>query len=227
MVIAWDDRIVPRLIGGPELRGLTKSGGRSNTGDEQRSFFGPGRWEIRYEVPIHTREKVLAWRPMVDRLRAGESILLKIFDVHRARIADPGNASFTVAAVVGAGATSLQVEGQGIAIEPGVHFSIGSRLYRINRISVADTTDDFEGSLAQILLSDDLRWSDTALWPDDAGAPRQQLHFLPPLRSAAAAGAALDFANLVCLCVPADPNDGDLSLDLGRFATPSITFRED
>jgi len=131
--------------------------------------------------------------------------------------------SATVVSSSPSGSTSIQIEASGIEIEPGIHFSIGQRLYRINQVT-AETASD---SLVDIVLSDDKTWADAALWVEGGtGGSTYTVKFLPPLRAAASAGAEVDFTNLVCLCVPAELTDGDLSLDLGKFATASITFRE-
>lgn len=224
MTAAWPDVLVPRSVVGPELRNSARSGGPSLSGAEQRVFSSAGRWEIKYEgFPVNTRAQVLAWRAMADRLRAGEDILLKVFDRNRADGADGAEPLAHAVGAAAAGTTTLQVEASGLDLEPGIHFSIGQRLYRIKEITAVTSSD----SLLDIILSESKTWSDAALWVEDGtGGSVYTVNFLPPLRAAAAALSTLDFVNLVCLCTPVDLNDGDLSLDMGRFGTPSITFRE-
>lgn len=222
MTVSYPATLVPSNVA-HELRGFSVSGGRSNTGDEQRAFFSAGRWEFRYDIPVRTREKVLAARAMMDRLRTGEDVLLKVFDLQRAEGALGADPNAAVVSSVSAGATSMQIEASGLDPEPGVHFSIGQRLYRINRVT-AETPSD---SLVDIILSDDKLWVDSAVWVEDgSGGSTYSVNFLPPLRATASAGAAVDFTDLVCLCGLAEMSDGDLSLDLGKFGTLSIAFRE-
>jgi hypothetical protein len=102
-------------------------------------------------------------------------------------------------------------------------FSVGQRLYRINNILSTGASL----SIVDIILSEEKEWSDSAAWVEDgSGGALYTVSVLPPLRASISAGASVEFNDLVCLCVLADVSDGELSLDLGMFATPTISFKE-
>ncbi|MGA0564178.1 hypothetical protein ACO2RV_17165 [Ancylobacter sp. VNQ12] len=212
MTIQWPEALKPRSMS-HELRSFVLSGGRSIAGTEQRVFAGVGRWEITYEVPVHTRAQALAWRALLARLRAGEDVSAKVFDMWRAV---GSSDSATVTAAASKGATVIAVDPAGATVEPGLHFSISGRLYRILDIQVDEGGDweDGEG------------WSDAEAWPDEDFGDGISLRILPPLRAAVAASQPVSFSDLRCLCVIGDMQGGDLDLDLGRFATPTITLVE-
>ncbi|MBS9476247.1 hypothetical protein [Ancylobacter radicis] len=216
---AWPPALVPQMIGRPDLRGSVTSGTRTTSGVEQRVYSGAGRWEFRYRIPVHTRAKVLAASAMMDRLRSGESIVLKIYDMQRAMGLDGDVPAATIAGAVSAGATSLTLASPTAEVEPGLHFSIGQRLYRINRVTDGAASETIPG----VILSDDAAWDDELDW-DDGG--NVTVSFLPPLRAAASSGAAVTFEDLVCLADLKDVTEGDMDLDLGKFGTLSLTFVE-
>lgn len=208
---AWPDVLVPQSIGRPDLRGAVTTGTRTNTGAEQRVYSGAGRWEFRYSIPVHTRTKVLAASAMMDRLRSGESIVLKIYDMQRAYGLDGETPAATLSGSVAAGATSLTLTAVTGRIEPGVHFSIGQRLYRVNRITSGSS------------YTDETVWTDGEVLDDDGPIT---VAFLPPMRAAASSGAPVSFDNLICLADLKDVTEGDIDLDLGKFGTLSLTFVE-
>ncbi len=222
-IAAWPAVLKPRNCSPPELRNAARGGGQSFTGVEQRVFSDAGRWEITYEVPVSTRAQQLAWRAMVARLRSGEDILLTIFDKFRPAGVPGGAWGAAVSTDAALRATTVHLVTVNVRVEAGVHFSIGQRLYRV--VSVVAQTP--ATSISDWLTSDS-PWSDSGVWVDDAssGGAAYEVKILPPLRAEADSGTAVEFEDLVCLCTLADASGGDLSLDLGRFATPSITFAE-
>lgn len=125
---AWPASLVPQMIGRPDLRGSVTVGSRTNSGSEQRVFSGAGRWEFRYRIPVQKRDQVLAASAMMDRLRSGESIVLKIYDMQRAYGLDGAAPAATLSGSVSAGATSLTLASPTAEIEPGLHFTIGQQL---------------------------------------------------------------------------------------------------
>lgn len=221
MSFPWPAVLIPRA---PkiELRNSAIGGGRSLSGAEQRAFSDAGRWELTYsDVPTYRREQILAWRATIARLRAGEQAVAKVYDL---QLAD--GARETYSAVAGAAAaarsTSITVNTSNIVFEPGTHFCIGDRLYRVTAVTDASLLALWQQ------ISEGQPWDDSLVWWDDPadGAGIQTLQFLPPLRAAVASGAALRAHDLTLLCQIASLDDGDLDLDLGWHATPSITLIE-
>lgn len=208
-----------------ELRGFSRSGGRSLSGIEQRVFSDAGRWEIRFDgVPIRRHEQVRAWHLSISRLRAGENVIVTVPTLSNGSLA--AQAVAVVGANAAARATQVTLHVRDMRALAGQDFSIGNRLYRIVDI-VSQTPPD---SIAKRIGTDD-QWSDAATWiDDDAGAGTFEVavvRILPPLRSAIAEGDPARFRDLTCTCVLSEMSEGDLALDLLRFGTPSITFIED
>lgn len=224
MAFPWPEILKPRTIS-HEIRNAAKSGGQGLEGGEQRVFSpGSARWQIRYEgIAVNDRSSALAWWSLVDRLRSGEEVVATVYNLWRADGATGPEPAAAAADDYAAGVVQMGIAASGLTLEPGVMFSAGDRLYRITRI-VSETASL---SLVDIILSDDKTWSDTAEWLEDGtGGTAYTVRFLPPLREAVDVGAALDFVNLKCLCVLDAMTDGDLSLDLGRFGSPSLPLRE-
>jgi hypothetical protein len=224
MSITWPDILKPRSIS-HEIRNAARSGGPGLEGGEQRAFSpGAARWAITYdEIAVYDRQRALAWWALVDQLRSGEEVVAKVYNLWRAKGAEGADPEATADGAYAAGVVEMDISASGLTLEPGVMFSVGERLYRISRI-VSETASL---SLVDILLSDDKVWSDTAIWVEDGtGGTAYTVRFLPPLRQSVADGAALDFVDLKCLCVLDDLASGDLKLDLGKFAAPSIALRE-
>lgn len=216
MAITWPSDLAPSS-GSPELRSATRSGGRSVSGVEQRVTTGASYWEISYSFDLFDRAKVNAWRAFVARLRDGEEVDVKLFDMYRAGVGASATGALTADAALRA--TQVSVAASGLAIGAGQHFSIASRLYVVTEVvSVA-----VSGLISMIL--GDAVWSDSGTW-SDTGTETKVLKFRPPLRAAASAGATVNFDALVCRCVLKSPDDGDLSLEMLRFGRPSLTFIE-
>ncbi|GAB4071780.1 hypothetical protein KHC28_00455 [Ancylobacter sonchi] len=216
----WPAVLVPKGVG-PELRGSSKSGGRTGTGRQQQVFSQAGYWEFAYSIQICNRAQVLAWRALKANLRSGGDVLLKVYDLHTADGAlNEGEAS-TLAADADEWSTTLSIRTTA-RLEPGVQLSLGDRLYQVQNI-VSETGVP---SLVDILLSDGLAWDDRALWNEGAPVVITIVDILPPMRGAAAAGTDVELEHLVCRCVLATISDGDAELDLGRFADIRVTFSE-
>lgn len=224
MAFPWPDILKPRTIS-HDIRNAAKSGGQGLEGGEQRVFSpGAARWVITYDqIGVYDRPRALAWWALVDRLRSGEEVVAKVYNLWRAKGADGAEPEATADGAYAAGVVEMDISTSGLTLEPGVMFSAGERLYRISRI-VSETASL---SLVDIILSDDKVWSESAVWTEDGtGGTAYTVRFLPPLRQSVADGAALDFVNLKCLCVLDDLASGNLSLDLGRIGAPSLALRE-
>lgn len=212
MTVTWPDSLKPRSWMPPTLSSFTKSGGRSSTGREQRVMSDAGFWRLSYTVPIRTPQQIRDWNSMLDRLRSGEDIDVKVCGGEAPQgIALSSGATLTVAAARRATRLTLSTA---LTLKAGHYFNRGSQLYRINRIV---STTGFYQALEAGLPTTDATAQDVATYEVD---------IMPPLRAALNNGAALRFDELVCRCVPTDMATGDLDLDLGRFADPSISFIE-
>lgn len=94
------------------------------------------------------------------------------------------------------GATAATVSvGYADTLQPGQHFSLGERLYRLKSVKYT---------------------SDTAA----------AITFTPPAREAAGIGDYLEFDDPVVKMRLASDSEMDLSLDMRRFATPTVNFIE-
>ncbi len=223
MTIAWPSVLVPADGSPPELRNASKGGGRTVSDTEQRVFSDAGHWEINYKFPIWTTAHQLAWRAVVPRLRAGEDILVRVFDKCRPDGVAGGAWAAAVSADAAVRATTVHLVTVNVKLGWGVHFCIGQRLYRVMEV-VSETP----ATSISDWFTTGAPWSDSGVWVDDAsaGGAAYVVKILPPLRAAVTSGAAVEFEDLVCLCMLADMSSGDLSLDLGKFGAPSIAFAE-
>lgn len=203
-----------------ELRNAARSGGVSLSGQEQRVLSLAMRWEATYEFTIHSTEQANAWRALIARLRQGEDVLATIYDMHK-----PGNFggdTATLAVAAALRATSLQLEGSDVQIDAGQHISLGNdRLHLVTNV-----TAETEANVGLVLaVSGDAAWSDAGTWIDDPFVTTT-ITITPPTRAAYALGATVQLNVLKLRSVLKDINGGDLGLDLGRFADPTLTLTE-
>lgn len=225
MTITWDDGLEFRE-GEPVLRNLAASGGRSPTGREQRVLWDAGYWHVPISgIRIHEAREAAAYRAMIARLRQGEDIIFNVCQLYLAPGArDPGS-SAVIPLAQPLRATRILISPSGIAIAPGYYFSIGDRLHLITEIIASDIQDPDGGPWLDVPVSP---WgADQTPW-DEPGRPAGAwiVSIVPPLRAALAPGTVANFRDLRLRCVLQDLGDGDLSLDLGRFGTPSLTLIE-
>jgi hypothetical protein len=185
-----------------ELITETKSGGRSFTGKKQNIQSDAGFWRIVLgQIRIRSNLDVLAWRER-ELLLNGRSntMLVPIHDRKRAPI-PPGGAPIiaTTDDPVARGGVAMNIKvTQGAALEPGMHFSTGERLYRLRTVGTP------------------------------AGSPPvYPVTFRPPAREAIADNAALEFEQPVCRCRLETDDAMNAALDLMKYATPTVPFVED
>ncbi|MBS7542536.1 hypothetical protein [Ancylobacter oerskovii] len=217
----WSPHLTPRNSF-YELKGLVSSGGRVADGREQRVQDDVGFWRHSQTYAIRNRAQALAYRAMLTRLRAGEAILAKVFDAYgpptTGTVAEP-SASLTAAADLRA--TTVSISTFGLILQPGIAFSIGHRLHRITKVvfHTPGGTAAWNGSAP---------WDGSAPWIGQpaAGPDLWTVNIQPPLRQDLAAGTNVDFFNLQCLCVIEDVTSGDIDLDLGFFADPTLSLIE-
>lgn len=222
MTITWNP-ILRARAGEPVLRNLAASGGRSPTGREQRVLGDAGFWVIPMRgIVVNTRERAAAFRAMVARLRQGEDIILPICDLYTPRGARSSGAWITVAANAALRATQIGLTCTEVDIRPGHHFSVGDRLHLVTQVVSGPISPPFVNPVStDTPLMDDEAWTDSV-----SGSSDYVVKIAPPLRSAVTAGQTVSFRDLKVRCVLQDLGDGDLDLDLGRFAQPSLTFVE-
>ena len=201
------------------LRNFAASGGATITGVERRVFSGAGVWEIVLEeIRVWNAAQAWAYEAMLARLRQGEDMVLTL---PPGPYLAPFSAAPLLTANAALGATTLNVSGLNADTTAGQKFSIGNRLHQITSV-VSEVKAD--NALVTSITGGD-PWPASGHWLDGA-AVTSQLTILPPLRAAITTGAACDFKNLRATVRLKDMTDGDLSLDLGRFGSPSLTLFE-
>lgn len=137
--ILWPfDDLKPRDIGIYPVAAPI-GGGFALTGKEPVTDSGAGYWRIVLgAIPVKTRTNILIWRGLEAEAEGrGRTFAIPIYDGKRAPWPDlPGGAIDAEAvADVQAGATGIQISPISIGdLEPGMHFSVADRLYRIVRV---------------------------------------------------------------------------------------------
>lgn len=223
-VIPWPEVLIPRRCD-PELRNFTKGGPPTAMGRQQRVFADAGYWQITLsEFSVATTERVLAWRKLIARLRAGGEVDVVVFDAHSA---NPGVGLFsaTLTAGVALRATSITVLVNFGEAGEGHYLSLDGRYLHVITEVVSKTEAQ---SIPQWLTTDD-PWNDAGgAWFDDdtQGGDILTANVLPPLRAAKASGSPVAFDGLRLRCVLDEMNSGDLSLDVGMFGFPTLVLRE-
>lgn len=124
-------------------------GGIALTGKEPTIASAAGYWRIVLgSIPVRTRANIRAWRVIEASLEGrGKTILIPIYDGKRAPWpASPGGAiDATSATSVPEGSTTIQIEPIDIGdIDPGMHFSVAGRLYRIKTVQGSSAVYDCE-----------------------------------------------------------------------------------
>lgn len=221
MAIAWPEALKIRRCD-VHLRAMTKSGGKSQTGREQRVQSDAGYLVVVYEVPINKPERARAYRAMQSQLRSGEEVLARICDRNQARGAYGDDVTASLTSNVLARATQIPVTVTGAEIEPGTYIGVGvNRLHIVTEVVSGGPATFYNHVLSDNLWDDRLPWSDAA--PD---AKNYVLKIMPPMRADFGAGTAVKFKDITMRGVLADMSDGDLTLDLGRFGSATFTIRE-
>lgn len=222
MTIQWPASLVPAKCN-PTLRNFTTSGGRSMTGREQRVYSDAGYWSIDMQrIVVKGRAERYAYTAMINRLRQGEDVIVPIFDLYAAVGAANNGSTAAVAAAALLRATSLSITVSGLDVQAGVRFSIADRLYEISEVVSGPASPPLENQ-----LTSDSPWADDQPWTDTVNATGTYVvKILPPLRAPVAVGNQINFSAPELRCIPADPGDGDLDLEIGRYGFPSITFIE-
>lgn len=221
-IISWPAALKAR-VWDPHLRNQAASGGTSATGRTQRVFGDAGFWEVKVsQIVVHDRASVAAYRALIARLRAGEDILLPVRDLVLASGARNRFAFARLSADAPLRATQIDLSARGVDIAAGHHLAIDGRLHLVTEIVSGPSEPPLlNPALDDQPLSEGQPWADAV-----AGTASYSVRILPPLRSDIAAGSYLALHGFTLRCVLQDPGEGDLDLDLGRFARPSLSFSE-
>jgi hypothetical protein len=252
MTLAWPANLKPRTVTfEPMFR--TRSGGPTLTGVSQIVKSDAGVWRAVFrEMPVANPVTILAYRAFLAQLGGRESTVLVPVTGDTRWAPFPGatvanyytsygdgvlfgdGSAFTSTAIsivtvaaAAAGATTITIDIRAAgSIQPGHHFSIGERLYRVktvgaNTLTYPTRTPAFP--YATSLL--DLSFVDNFYSVGPVATERRALTFWPPLRDAVAANATVNFATPACRMRLAS-DDQALDLEFGRYAFPSLEFIE-
>lgn len=221
MAIAWPEALkVTRCD--PHLRAMTKGGGRTATGREQRVQADAGFWEVTYELPINKPERARAYEAMIALLRSGQEVLARIVRRSQPRGAYGEEVTASLTSTVAPRDTQIGITVTGAEIDAGTYIGIGvNRAHVITEVVSGGPADFFNH------VSSDNKWDDGIPW-SDAGpnAKAYVVKVMPPIRADFGAGTVVKFKDITMRGVLADMSDGDLSLDLGRFGTVTLTIQE-
>jgi hypothetical protein len=222
MTINWPASLKARSMN-PHPRGLSRSGGRSINGSEQRVASDAGYWALTVSgMVIRSRETAAAYRSLIARLRMSEPVIVPVCDLYRPVGSGLGSSEIWVASNAALRATTLALAVSGIDVQAGHHLTIDGRLYLITEVIYGPTIAPLENRLVL-----DEPWADNVPWTDAASAAATyQVKVFPPMRAAVASGTAVSFRNLTMIARLEDMASGDLDLDLGRFGTPSLSLIE-
>lgn len=221
MAIAWPDALKITKCD-PRLRSLTRSGGRSVSGRQQRVQADAGFWEVTYELPINKPDRARSYEAMIALLRSGQEILARIVRRNQPRGAYGEEVTASLTSEIVPRATQIGITVTGAEIDAGTYIGIGvNRAHVITEVVSGGPADFFNH------VSSDNKWDDDIPW-SDAGpnAKAYVVNIMPPVRATFGAGTVVKFKDITMRGVLADMSDGDLSLDLGRFGAVTLTIQE-
>lgn len=218
--MAFEMPTLPARSVNATLRNVWVTGGSSLSGREQRVYRDAGFWEIKLDgVLIRRAADAWAYDAMLARLRTGEAMIVPLCRLYKPAFSYPFAAYLTAAVAVRQSVVNVTVAEE--TLVAGQKFSIGDRLHQI--IEVVSVTAR-PGGLARP-ASGSHAWSDADFWRDEAFNDHA-LRIIPPIRQVAAAEAAVEFSDLRATVVLAAADGGDVSLDLSRFGSASLTLVE-
>lgn len=205
------------------LVNLVKSGGRTATGREQRVIGDAGFWEVSIaDIQIHSRAQADAYNRVIAHLRTGGEVFAPVRNSYLALGALAAGAGDSVAAPCPFRATTLQVVVSGVDVQPGCRFTVGDRLYQVQRVVSGPASPAFSNALVS-----DQPWREDVPWFDPPAASQvYTVEILPPTRAAYFVGEPIRFRDLGVRACLRDLSQGPLILDLGRFARPSLSLIE-
>jgi len=224
MAFTFPSALVPRRCD-PEPRNTVRSGGRSVTGFEQRVIGDAGYWEVKYsDFPIMSADAEHAWMAAKIKLRQNQTALISVWRGYRSPgLLVPEAAAFN-AGLQPLRSTQLVLTTRGIDLVEGALFSINDQyLHAVEEIVSRAGTP----SLYVPLDDRGTPFDDPApLSGTGPATVTYDVKIWPPLRAPLPDNAPLDFRRPKFQGVLVDINDGDTSLDVGRFGLTSFTLRE-
>ncbi len=209
-------RIKPMLIAGPT----------SFSGKKQMVASDAGYWVgTMSDFPIVTTDQILEWRGIIADLQGGlEDIIISPFDHLRAPV---HSGLPPVITGIPHSDGSFFSDGSGYS-QSSIRVSLSASLGL--RATAAVLTIQEAGPLKRGMyfsVYDGMRPSMHIITkPPEITGNTATIRFLPPLRSPVSAGNDVDFADPKLVMNLASPDSGELSLDMGRWARPSIELQE-
>lgn len=206
----------------PELRNSTRGGPTARYGRGQRVFSDAGYWHVKLEIPVNNEARARAYRALAAHLRAGGAVDLPICPGYRPEGSGESVSSVTVGANAALRATQLELDVEGVTVAAGDYYTVNNSLYLVRKVLASPAIDPTLSPWVR-----DSPWNDTRLWTDgEDSTASYTVSVLPPLREAMLDGWVVEVRNPRLRCELADISDGDLSLNLLRFGTATLTLRE-
>jgi hypothetical protein len=228
-MIEWPDILKPRTVTFA-LKGRAVSGGAALEGRDQRVASDAGFWAADLaQFPIVTRDKARAWRSTIAKMDGGvETVEIPVMDC-----------KYKLSATL----DGVEVVNNGQPHSDGTYFTDGTgydepdevvlpfRLTANAALRATTISVELDDEEIVVGMAEGIYFSiGTRLYlvtgVEETAANQWDITFRPPLRSAAATGAHIDFLSPSIEMRIADPNAGELPLDLLRFAFPSLSFIE-
>lgn len=208
-VLTWPRTVlVPATVTGPNPIANNTSGGVGFDQSEQIIGNTPGHWEMTYgNIAIYTSAQVLAWRALEAQLQGRlNPIRVPIYDSQR-RVAGVTAASFVGDVLPGAVTATIKINAGASALVAGKLFNWGPVGFAGQRLFMVSTIDG------------------TAT--DGSGNSIYDIHFVLPARERMSDGDTVGFDPLQFRCRLKTDDAMKLPLDLLKFASPSLEWRED
>ncbi|GLR55124.1 hypothetical protein KYK30_31730 [Shinella yambaruensis] len=206
----------------PELRNSTRGGPTTRYGRGQRVFSDAGYWHVKIEMVINSPARSRAYRALAAHLRAGGAVDLPICAGYRPEGADESVSWVKIGANAALRATELELDVEGVTVAAGDYYTVNNSLYLVRKVLASPAIDPTLSPWVR-----DSPWNDTRLWTDgEDPTASYTVSVLPPIREAMLNGWTVEARNPRLRCELADISDGDLSLNLLRFGTATLTLRE-
>jgi hypothetical protein len=205
---------------------MLAKGPASFSGRKQNVASDAGYWVgSMADFPVVSTDQILEWRGIIADLQGGlEDIIISPFDHLRAPVH-----------------SGLPPVITGIPHSDGSFFSDGAG-YSQSSIKVSAASNLSFRSTSAVLgieaagplkrgmyfsVYDGMRPSMYIITkPPEINGSTANISFLPPLRTAVASGAEVDFADPKLVMNLASADSGELALDMGRWGRPSIELEE-
>lgn len=222
MTVTQSELLIPRDLK-IELRTSVDVGPQDANGDEQRVHSSAGTFEMSMiGVPLPTADHVRAWRAMITRMRDGESLIARVYDLNGPPGFYTGGSTLTCVGGAAEGATQMVIETAGVVVDEGTYFGVLLDTFYIITGIVGDEGQVMNPISGPGPWDDDIPWSDMA-----DGANQLVVNFLPPLHRNVSDGSGLRIGYDMRLTGElVDFEEGDLTLEYGRWGWGNLTIRD-